>query len=722
MAAASTDSCGSSKKATGVRNPETKKDTYSRNHGSSSQYQPVGLGGLSSQFKSDQFTSAQLNGKQSGAVSSSHVDQPAVGFNNPHGSNSHLPSRKNQTMNGNHLLNFYYDPISRPQLRMPPPRRPQKMKQKPYNKDLFLQANFKFVVLSSGYSAIESMDPDKMLEWEDVICVRYSTPFPVQCPICLESPVCSQITSCGHIFCFPCILRYLLMGEEDHKGDCWKKCPLCFMMISSKDLYTMYIDPVKQYHVGDHVNFTLLNRPKGSLIPSQKCHQEVGALPYRSDGICDSFSKFTLTSDVELSVREAKMELNDWLAKAESGLVDDMEQLPYVCAALEHLEQRKKCWAEHRSLSGSPPIRSSSVQSSNLKNCKYAASKRESHELSSTTSADAVGSEACEPTQRTPCIVCKDETNGRDNWSLEKLHREDFLTPFPDVPESFDTPEKVSSSYEEGKGFHRRSHGFKDVKEDSYTFYQAIDGQHLILHPLNMKCLLNYYGSYDLLPSRIGGEILQMETVTQSEAMRRRYRFLSHFSLTTTFQLCEIDLSDILPPEALSPFIDEIKKREKQRKRVAKKENDEKAKAEAAAAAFHSTPIPSDFRHCSCNDATFSIDDFEALGSSSVSSTSPPVTGERKLFSDVTRLGFAAAHDSPSLKADESIDALSTLEMTGEASRLTGPRTAPTMSFANIISTAKPEGGTQIPKMNDVGKKGKKPSRVLLSTAGGRRY
>lgn len=51
-----------------------------------------------------------------------------------------------------------------------------------------------------------------------------------------------------------------------------------------------------------------------------------------------------------------------------------------------------------------------------------------------------------------------------------------------------------------------------------------------------------------------------------------------------------------------------------------------------------------------------------------------------------------------------------------------GPRTAPTMSFANIISTAKPEGGTEVPKMNDVGKKGKKPSRVLLSTAGGRRY
>lgn len=36
---------------------------------------------------------------------------------------------------------------------------------------------------------------------------------------------------------------------------------------------------------------------------------------------------------------------------------------------------------------------------------------------------------------------------------------------------------------------------------------------------------------------RISGRILQLESVTQSEAMRRRYRYLSHFSLTTTFQV-----------------------------------------------------------------------------------------------------------------------------------------------------------------------------------------
>ena len=41
----------------------------------------------------------------------------------------------------------------------------------------------------------------------------------------------------------------------------------------------------------------------------------------------------------------------------------------------------------------------------------------------------------------------------------------------------------------------------------------------------------------------------------------------------------------------------------------------------------------------------------EALGNNAGQSTSPPA-GERKLFSDVTRLGFASAQDSPPLRIE----------------------------------------------------------------------
>nr|CAB3446709.1 unnamed protein product [Digitaria exilis] len=171
----------------------------------------------------------------------------------------------------------------------------------------------------------------------------------------------------------------------------------------------------------------------------------------------------------------------------------------------------------------------------------------------------------------------------------------------------------------------------------------------------------------DIICVRITGKILELETVTQSEAIRKRYRFLSHFSLTTTFQFCEIDLSDIVPPSSLAPFLDEIKKREKQRKRTAKKEESERVKAEVAAA-VQASAMRFEFANFSQshNDVMFSLDDFE------------------------------------------------------------GPSATPALSFASIITSSRAataaDNNSEMQKQNGVGKKGKKPTRVLLSTGGGRRY
>ncbi|TYJ13839.1 hypothetical protein E1A91_A10G076700v1 [Gossypium mustelinum] len=632
-----------------------------------------------------------------------------------HGSAILSAGRRTQMMNGNHLLNFHYDPIarSRPQPRGHPPRRQRKIK--PYNKDLFLQANFKFVVLDTGNYMPESMDPDKMLLWEDIICVRYSTPFPVQCPICLEHPQCPQITSCGHIFCFPCILQYLLMGEEDQKRECFKRCPLCFVMVSQKDLYTIYIEDVRQHCLGDTIEFMLLTRQKDSFVPSRKNKIEMSSMQSGED-IYDPFSKFTFTSDVDLSVRQAMSDLDGWLARADSGLVDDLEKLPYVCAAMEQLEQRKKYWNEHRA-------------TDSYKACINTVSKVES---------DRQTSSAFKGNGDTYSFGGRQLPSGADEHN-KRLHslRADIsnggngLDQSAVVVESLDAEGTfLYSSCEESKNLQECLGGSKDAKDngskdakdnDSYSFYQAVDGQHIILHPLNVKCLLHHYGSYGSLPHRVSGRILELETITQSEAVRRRYRYLSHFSLTTTFQLCEIDLSGVLPPDALHPFMDEIKKREKQRKQLARKEQKEKIKAEVAAA-VQFTPMISNFGHCSYNDSpTFSMDDFEALGSSTVISSSPPVTGERKLFSNVTRLGFAAAHDSPSLKIEEG-NGMHNNEGATDSTGAAGSRSSATPSFANVISRAKAAENLQTPKMNEIGKKGKKGGRVLLSTAGGRRY
>lgn len=676
------DSAGSSAEVNELGTPNSKRSWAHQNALANSPSQSGG-GGVGC---------VQSKGNMLGNIASPQSQQ-SVGSVNSRGGTTHASGRRAQMTNANHLLNFHYDPISRPQPRAPPPRRPQK--KKAYNKDLFLQANYKFVVLDTGSYAPESLDPDKMLKWEDIICVRYSTTFPVQCPICLEYPLCPQITSCGHIFCFPCILRYLLMGEEDHKGDCFKRCPLCFVMISPKDLYTIYIEKVKQYCIGETIEFMLLTRQKHSFVPSKKIEPEADTELCCNDNIYDPFSKFTFTSDVELSVRKAISDLDSWLVRADSGLVDDLEKLPYVCAAMEQLEKRKKYWNEQKACHD---------DRFNVSN-----SQKGSQGLLSTLTTAKGEHKACSSRSATPSIDINNKNKGSDNVMGDVV----------ESPEDEDSA--LSSSYEENKNFQTHANGYRDVKDkESYNFYQAIDGQHLILHPLNMKCLLHHYGSYDLLPHRVSGTILQLETITQSEAMRRRYRYLSHFSLTTTFQLCEIDLNAALPPNALLPFMDEIKKREKLRKQLANKERKEKIKAEAAASASMPT-LPSFGQSSYDTSPNFSMEDFEALGISSPMSSSPPVAGERILFSNVARFGFAAGHDSPALKIEENVP-LQNNKPGNNSANLNGSTNPGPSSFANVTARPKPEENVDPPKTNEVSKKGKKPNRVLLSTTGGRRY
>lgn len=667
----------------------------------SSRSHPACSGGLSPTVRMAQ----SLNGSSPAAEVRRYVDQQNTGTSASLATNAIRRGRKGQMLNGNHLLNFYSDPIPRAPRGPPrnlPPRRQQRIK--PYNKDLFLQANFRFLVSGMGDYMLNLSNPDKMLQWEDVAAVSFSTPNHVQCPICLDSPpLCPQITTCGHIFCFPCILRYLMMGEGDHKGDNWEKCPLCSVMISCKDLHTVCIGNVKHYDVGKHIDFTLLTRAKNSVIPFEKNQHSLGALPHSVDDQCNAFSRFTLTYDPELSASKAALELTRWIEKVQSEGGEDLESLPYVYAARDQLEERKKAWTERRTseyLSGSPPLKQQLMADAKAGLGKLKIDSFES--------------------------VKEDDPS-------EPQGAQGHLSKCDDKREL----DKASDKFKEIKNledmeFKHQNENTEPVDEESYSFYQSADGQFLILHPLNMKCLLHHYGSHNLLPSRIGGKILQLEPITQTEAIRKRYRYLSHFPLTTTFQLCEIDLSDLLPPSAFFPFTDEIEKRKAERRRRQKQEA--RAKRLDSAVAVQARPVLPESTYVSNDDKLPSSADFEALGEPKSASVSSPVLNERKLFSQVTRLGFAAGYDSPALKeglSEEltpgSMDAASNSINMGRAgvSADGGTSSSSSMSFADIITAPKPseqECSKQISKSQNSGKKGKKATKVLLSTAGGRRY
>ncbi|KAJ7522618.1 hypothetical protein O6H91_18G019800 [Diphasiastrum complanatum] len=685
-------------------------------------------------------------------------------------------SRRGHSWNANHLLNFQYNPIARPPSRAAPARRQQK--NQPYNKEHFLQANFRFLVSDLGDYVINASDPDKMLHWEDVAAVECSTSKGNYCPICLENPpICSQITSCGHIFCFPCILRYFMVGEEVSQGDLWKKCPVCVSMINCKELRSVFLDRVQEYETGENISFALLMRAKGSIIPLQKSESVFGSFPHSKSGRCHTYSKFTLTSDMEEITNRAIAELTSRAERAQSSGGEDLDQIPYIFAAIDQLKERQAAWTEHRAaefLSSSPPVRQR-IMAQARKSLTKLPTAGEKVDVTSFSSDGFLLGRA-----KAPDVVAETQaamTNLKEKaaWVYENAFSdEEDATAFgarlenktgkgpekeelptlelDDVPaeweQLFGTSPKNDQALPNTDDTEKKE---KDTKKDKgekelYTFYQSCDGQLIILHPLNMKCLLQHYGDYDSLPSRLEGKILEMETISQSESMRRRYRYLSHFPLTTTIQLCEIDLSNLLPKDAFITFTEELHSRESKRWHRQKQEQEQRMKEEKAAAAelrarnfvfpdsmrkLASTSTSEDENVPINNDFPGISGDAENLGAS------PPMEG-RKLFSNVARLGFAAGYDAPELGVanlvasspsapsslwgpvsssggGHGIQQTSSIGASGESSKSS-------MSFADVIQLKAAESQQRNGDGQVVARKGKKSSKLIMSTAGGRRY
>ncbi|KAI1633466.1 hypothetical protein F4809DRAFT_644418 [Biscogniauxia mediterranea] len=100
------------------------------------------------------------------------------------------------------------------------------------DKARFVHANYRFVVSPTGDYASQAVDADKHLEWTDVLQILASAESQsTSCPICLSDPVAPRMARCGHIFCLPCLLRFMNSTPDNEpnprKEVRWKKCPIC---------------------------------------------------------------------------------------------------------------------------------------------------------------------------------------------------------------------------------------------------------------------------------------------------------------------------------------------------------------------------------------------------------------------------------------------------------------------------------------------------------------
>lgn len=91
---------------------------------------------------------------------------------------------------------------------------------------------------------------------------------------------------------------------------------------------------------------------------------------------------------------------------------------------------------------------------------------------------------------------------------------------------------------------------------DYYYFYQASDGQALFLHSVNTRMLQSMYGSLEHSPRTITGRILQKESCSMSEDLRKRLKYLQHLPVSSQFDVVEIEF---VVPEINDEVIKEFK-------------------------------------------------------------------------------------------------------------------------------------------------------------------
>uniref|UniRef100_A0A671U959 E3 ubiquitin-protein ligase RNF10 n=1 Tax=Sparus aurata TaxID=8175 RepID=A0A671U959_SPAAU len=185
----------------------------------------------------------------------------------------------------NHLLNFTFEPrggtsgIGEGGHSYWGRRNKWGHKHKPFNKELFLQANCQFVVSDDQDYKAHFTDPDTLVNWDCVQQVRiYSHEVP-SCPICLYPPVAARITRCGHIFCWPCMLHYLSLSDKS-----WSKCPICYEAVATDDLKSVVAMETRQYVVGDVITMRLMRREKGALVAMPSCQWVKVEEPVRFGG------------------------------------------------------------------------------------------------------------------------------------------------------------------------------------------------------------------------------------------------------------------------------------------------------------------------------------------------------------------------------------------------------------------------------------------------------
>jgi len=368
------------------------------------------------------------------------------------------------------------------------------------DKARYIHANYRFVVSPGGNYTAQAADADEHIDWGDVLQVIASAESQqASCPICLSEPVAPRMAKCGHIFCLPCLMRFMntSTGEQPEKKQArWRKCPIC-----EDTIYQSDARPVRFY-------------------AGQEC-----SLPRKGDDVI-----------LRLMMRNAK----STLALPKEGATEAFESgedVPWHFAAnvLDYA----------RIMKGTAGYMENEFD-------------REVEELLKQESEDEL-------------LYHQD-----NEWTQKAIRNIQAAR------------EKVAElgEAEKGAALAAADPGSSQSKQVEQDFYFYTSPPHLYLSPLDIRILKTKYGPFSGFPSTLLPRVEHISTGhVVDDGLRKRAKYLGHLPRGCLISFLECDWTDIVSPEILATFADEIERRRRRNREKATQEERERLQAERLEAA-----------------------------------------------------------------------------------------------------------------------------------------
>ncbi|KAI5852270.1 hypothetical protein BZA05DRAFT_397378 [Tricharina praecox] len=430
------------------------------------------------------------------------------------------------------------------------------------DKARYVNANYRFIVNPHGDYRAQCIDSDVHLPWDHILQILASalTQCP-NCPICLSTPVAPRMAKCGHIFCLPCLDRYMASADGNKpvvNKPRYKKCVICTDSVYMTDIRPVRFftgrqtDPPKE---GDDVVLRLVMRMPGSTLALPRDGADppsaLDEIPwYFAEDVMDYARIMKGSEDYMMKqfnreiVELQEMQLEDEVMFGEDGI--------WARKAIETIRMHMEALIGI----GNPP--------------PSIVPQREKEKQK----------------EKRPPIVFSENTDDvplmyHVMHEARSGHSSSSHTPKPGPPDADDSISAVELSlslieYEEPR---QRTAGAGASSDSPYLFYQAL--LHHYLSPLDIRILKVTFGSFANFPSTVLPRVENVSTGhTVDDDLRKRARYLAHLPYGCEVTFLECDWTDIVPLETLEKFKSDIERRRKRKRDKETKEERDRVRAE----------------------------------------------------------------------------------------------------------------------------------------------